>query len=153
VALSILSPDSLDLTQDFAGIHLGGTGSANQLDDYEEGTWTPTDGSSAGLSFTVLTANYTKIGNTVTIHCYLSYPSTSNTSVASIDGLPFGANVSNQYPQLTMRIANNTVTRGNITFQVAANSTKGTLYNGGSSVSNNEVSNTSVLISGSYEVS
>lgn len=131
----------------------GDTAAANALDDYEEGTWTPTDGSPAGLSFTVLTANYTKIGNTVTIHCYLSYPSTSNTSVASIDGLPFGANVSNQYPQLTMRIANNTVTRGNITFQVAANSTKGTLYNGGSSVSNNEVSNTSVLISGSYEVS
>ena len=23
------------------GVYLGGTGSANQLDDYEEGTWTP----------------------------------------------------------------------------------------------------------------
>jgi hypothetical protein len=24
------------------GVYLGGTGSANYLDDYEEGTWTPT---------------------------------------------------------------------------------------------------------------
>ena len=32
------------------GIYLGGTGSANKLDDYEEGTWTPTDASGAGLT-------------------------------------------------------------------------------------------------------
>jgi hypothetical protein len=27
------------------GVYLGGTGAANKLDDYEEGTWTPTQGS------------------------------------------------------------------------------------------------------------
>lgn len=131
----------------------GDTASANALGDYEEGTWTPTDGSGASLSLTVTSANYTKIGNVVTVHCYVSYPVTSSSVNASIDGLPYFANVSNQYPQLTMRVANNTVTRGNITFQVTANTTRGVLYNGGSAVTNSQVSNSSVLISGSYEVS
>jgi hypothetical protein len=50
------------------GVYLGGTGAANLLDDYEEGTWTPNQG--AGL--TVVGAfqsegYYTKIGNLVTI--------------------------------------------------------------------------------------
>jgi hypothetical protein len=50
---------------------------ANTLDDYEEGTWTPTDGSGAGLSFTVNSATYTKIGNTVRVSFYGSYPTTA----------------------------------------------------------------------------
>ena len=29
------------------GVYLGGTGAANKLDDYEEGTWTPTLGNGA----------------------------------------------------------------------------------------------------------
>jgi hypothetical protein len=50
------------------GVYLGGTGAANKLDDFEEGTWTPNQG--AGL--TVVGAfqsegYYTKIGNLVTI--------------------------------------------------------------------------------------
>jgi hypothetical protein len=62
---------------------------ANTLDDYEEGTWTPTDGSGAGLSFTVNSATYTKIGNTVRVSFYGSYPTTANTNGASMSGLPF----------------------------------------------------------------
>ena len=48
------------------GVYLGGTTSANELDDYEEGTWTPAvangtlGGTSPGFSGT-----YTKIGRTV----------------------------------------------------------------------------------------
>jgi hypothetical protein len=66
---------------------------ANTLDDYEEGTWTPTDGSGASLSFTSVTATYTKVGRLVTITCQLTYPVTSSTSDARISGLPFTASV------------------------------------------------------------
>ena len=66
---------------------------ANTLDDYEEGTWTPTDGSGASLSFTSVTATYTKVGRLVTITCQLTYPVTSSTSNARISGLPFTASV------------------------------------------------------------
>lgn len=62
---------------------------ANTLDDYEEGTWTPADGSGAGLSLTVTQARYTKIGRMVHASCYVAYPATANASNAAISGLPF----------------------------------------------------------------
>jgi hypothetical protein len=71
------------------GVYLGGTGSANQLSDYETGTWTPVDDSGAGLTFTVTSATYTKIGNLVHARCHIVYPSTASTSNARIGGLPF----------------------------------------------------------------
>jgi hypothetical protein len=52
------------------GVYLGGTGSANHLDDYEEGTFSPTYVPQTG-SFTSITydaenvGSYTKIGDTV----------------------------------------------------------------------------------------
>ena len=73
------------------GAYIGGTGSANQLDDYEEGTWTPTDNSGAGLSFTNGDGYYTKVGRQVFAAFRLTYPSTSDTNMASIAGLPFTA--------------------------------------------------------------
>jgi hypothetical protein len=63
---------------------------ANTLDDYEEGTFTPTDGSGAGLSITFNNAKYTKIGRLVYISIStIVYPATANTAAASIAGLPF----------------------------------------------------------------
>ena len=63
---------------------------ANTLDDYEEGTWTPTDASGASLSITFNNATYTKIGRQVFVRCStIVYPVTANGSSASIGGLPF----------------------------------------------------------------
>jgi hypothetical protein len=63
---------------------------ANTLDDYEEGTWTPTDQSGAGLSLTVASSpSYTKIGRMVTVMARITYPSTANTSNQLLGGLPF----------------------------------------------------------------
>lgn len=62
---------------------------ANTLDDYEEGTWTPTDASGAGLTFTDVTATYTKIGRMVFAQFALQYPSTANGSNSLIGGMPF----------------------------------------------------------------
>ena len=69
------------------GAYLGGTGSANKLDDYEEGTWTPTLSSG---TCNVSTATYTKIGNQCTIAFSLNgFSDTSTTTDVIITGLPF----------------------------------------------------------------
>jgi hypothetical protein len=52
------------------------------------GSWTPTDGSGASLTFTAVTANYTKIGNLVSAYFSVTYPSTASGSTAIIAGLP-----------------------------------------------------------------
>jgi len=65
---------------------------ANTLDDYEEGTWTPSDGSGAGLSFTSVVGRYTKIGQVVTYFGDVTYPVTANTAGMIITGLPFTSN-------------------------------------------------------------
>ena len=75
------------------GVYLGGTGSANKLDDYEEGTWTPTlavNGFSASATLSSATGVYTKIGNLVYINAEIvmsgqTYPS----SYCQITGIPF----------------------------------------------------------------
>jgi hypothetical protein len=71
------------------------------LDDYEEGTWTPTDGSGAGLTFTDTSNNcfYTKIGNVVTACFNVTYPSTADGSFARIAGLPFTSKATTGNPQ------------------------------------------------------
>lgn len=62
---------------------------ANALDDYEEGTWTPADGSGASLSLTVTAAQYVKIGQLVIASAHIVYPATANGSNTIISGLPF----------------------------------------------------------------
>jgi hypothetical protein len=54
------------------------------LADYEEGTWTPTDASGAGLSFTTGTSYYTKVGRLVTASFVVIYPATANGATANI---------------------------------------------------------------------
>ncbi len=74
------------------------------LDDYEEGTWTPTYITTAGtpitVTYTTQQGNYTKIGNMVTIQVALSTASidvTGATGSIRIAGLPF-AHGSATYP-------------------------------------------------------
>jgi len=59
------------------------------LDDYEEGTWTPTDASGAGLTLTVTAATYTKIGRMVYASLNITFPTTANGSTLILGGLPF----------------------------------------------------------------
>jgi hypothetical protein len=54
------------------GAYLGGTGSANLLDDYEEGTWTPQfDANTVTWSYSTQAGYYVKIGNMVHASFYL----------------------------------------------------------------------------------
>jgi len=66
---------------------------ANTLDDYEEGTWTPTiafGGGSVGVTYSDQRGNYTKIGNRVFISMYLQLANKgSSTGNVTIAGLPF----------------------------------------------------------------
>jgi len=64
----------------------------NTLDDYEEGTWTPTliGTSTVGTAtYTVQVGKYTKIGNCVTIVAEITYNSGTGTGRMRISGLPF----------------------------------------------------------------
>jgi hypothetical protein len=74
------------------GVYLGGTVAANQLDDYEEGTWTP---NVAGVTLTTRTGTYTKIGNLVYVGIFLQWPSTADTTAVSITGFPFACKADN----------------------------------------------------------
>ena len=72
----------------------GDTAAANALDDYEEGTFSPTFGASNGSSTTTYTAqqgSYTKIGNRVFFNVYIKVNSisTGSHSVTNIGNLPF----------------------------------------------------------------
>jgi hypothetical protein len=76
------------------GVYLGGTTSANLLNDYEEGTWTPTyyGSSTAGTTtYVTQTGNYTKVGRQVTAICQLSISAATGTGEVRIGGLPFNA--------------------------------------------------------------
>jgi len=56
------------------------------LDDYEEGTWTPT---ANGITFSSASGTYTKVGNLVTINFVVIFPTTADVNNAQIQGLPF----------------------------------------------------------------
>jgi len=85
----------------------GDTATANALDDYEEGTFTPTLTDANGVAVVspaFTTGNYVKIGNTVTVTYYSGALSISNSgnSSAYITNMPFTCwNSSGHYPVAT----------------------------------------------------
>jgi len=78
------------------GVYLGGTGSANYLDDVEYGTWSPLYRPSSGafttMTMNVIDASYMKIGSHVFLKAYIR---TDNVVIGSasggltLAGLPF----------------------------------------------------------------
>jgi len=79
----------------------------NTLDDYEEGTWTPTmdrSGSSPTVSYSQRYGTYTKIGRMVWVFWDITASSVSGGSgVATISGLPFYSNTdTSNVPHLDM---------------------------------------------------
>lgn len=66
----------------------GDTAAANAIDDYEEGTWTPSVGGSA--TYTIQAGHYTKIGNQVFITGSVLINSISGAAHTNyLDGLPY----------------------------------------------------------------
>jgi hypothetical protein len=96
-----------DATVTTSGIEFPATqvasASANNLDDYEEGTFTmgiAFGGASVGVTYLANTGTYTKIGRQVTVNGFVYLSSKgSSTGTARVTGLPFtignsGANLS-----------------------------------------------------------
>lgn len=63
---------------------------ANCLDDYEEGTWTPSVGGGSGTAYSTQQGWYTKVGNLVTVGFEIELNTKGTiTGGAAIAGLPF----------------------------------------------------------------
>ena len=83
-----------------------GTTTAELLDHYEEGTWTPTisfDDAVVSLAYGVRHARYTKVGNVVHASAYVSLTNKgSSVGSAKVGGLPFAAiNTTGNYQATT----------------------------------------------------
>jgi hypothetical protein len=71
------------------GLFLGGATNDNKLNDYEEGTWTPTVSQGTAV---MSNATYTKIGRTVTVCCGVgNFSNNTSTSAVTVSGLPFNS--------------------------------------------------------------
>jgi hypothetical protein len=73
------------------GLYVGGTGTANKLDDYEEGTWTPS-ATFANDTASGQAGAYTKVGNLVTATFQIVFSTTSFGVNIGLSGLPFTSN-------------------------------------------------------------
>jgi hypothetical protein len=83
-----------------AAIQLGGFGAANKLQDYEQGTFTPTalGASTAGTTtYAGQVGSYTKIGDTVNVDIYISWSAMTGTGNLQISGLPFTSSSASNY--------------------------------------------------------
>ena len=88
------------------GAYLGGVASANKLDDYEEGTWTPTYGGTTTIgtgTYSFQNGSYTKVGNVVTVNGYFRSTAHTGTGNIQLRDLPFTvASGNNNYAVLTI---------------------------------------------------
>lgn len=77
------------------GAYIGGSGAANYLDDYEEGTWTPIiEGTTTNptQSYAVQRGVYVKVGNLIYAEFYVSMAASGvsgGTGNAAVAGFPF----------------------------------------------------------------
>ena len=70
------------------GLYVGGTGAANKLDDFEEGSWTPTVNNATG--YAAQFGRYVKVGKMVFINGNIN-TSTTSANGGVIGGLPFAS--------------------------------------------------------------
>ena len=79
------------------GVYLGGTASANYMEDYEEGTWTPVLTNYSG-TYGSQVGTYTKVGNLVSFSFYLETGTAAGAGNITVGGLPFASGLgSNRY--------------------------------------------------------
>ena len=131
-----------------AAINLGGTAAANMLDDYEEGTFTP---SGNGITFTTATGRYTKIGNIVRVGMYVEFPSTSDSGDARIVGLPFTcSNLQAVRAGLTVSWHNKSSSNG-LAILTTNNNTNALFYLANQHQTNANMSGVAAYVGGTYQ--
>lgn len=97
MAVNIDSSHNVNVIQGNVKLSTAGKGidfSANGgdvLSQYDEGTWTPTDASGAGLSLTVTNATFTRVGKMIFANFNITYPATVDVSTARLGGLPYAS--------------------------------------------------------------
>ena len=144
------------------GVYLGGTGSANKLDDYEEGTFTPIVRgiSTAGTAtYSYRYGSYVKVGKTVFITMQINWTNiTGSSGYLVFGGLPFTVsnNSNSRYGSITLGYAEDFAWgTGTPSMHTKPNDT---LIYIGSSASGGNWNNTAmdtsghVIISGTYQV-
>ena len=127
------------------GVNLGVTSgaSSNLLDDYEEGSWTP---SNSNVTLSVTSALYRKVGTLCHVQAYVTFASNSNSSGATIEGLPFTAGASFAY--LSGRAGGES---NHYVIQVNTGTTAGDFYKEtDAGITNANLSGDYVLFSGTY---
>jgi hypothetical protein len=72
----------------------GDTSTNNALDDYEEGTWTPSFSGFSAINYTAQTGAYVKVGRLVYVYGRLAYSSRTASNNVAIQGLPFNRDIS-----------------------------------------------------------
>ena len=129
-----------------------GSGVSNvseRLEDYESGSWTPTDASGAGLTFTNVNGWYVKVGDLVTIGARFKYPTTSTTNQNKIGSFPFshGTNVFSVGSMMVGTVLNPMGNQGDF----AGMDPTGRLRTANASIPyNDDLSNSTVYMSFSY---
>jgi hypothetical protein len=76
------------------GVFLGGTGAANKLDDYEEGTFSPTIATSgSSVSYTQQLGSYVKVGRLVSFNMSININVVTSAGSGTFEmaGLPFAS--------------------------------------------------------------
>jgi hypothetical protein len=88
--LKMVSGKGIDFSATADTAATGASMASELLDDYEEGTWSPSDESGASQTFTYAgQPYYTKIGNIVTVQAFINVPSNSSGNAVQIGSLPF----------------------------------------------------------------
>lgn len=118
------------------------------LPHLQYGSWTPSDASGAGLSFTVDSATYIKHERLVFTRCVITYPATANGSTARIGGLPFPLDNVEAACQGWVSWANNS----NIAYYLPVkNTSNAVLYNSaGTALTNAQVSGNTMYLAALY---
>ena len=108
----------------------GDTAAANALDDYEEGTWTPSvvGGTSGEATYAARNGYYTKIGRQVTVVFSIAFQKNTMVGFVTLSGLPFvNANLTSNLPQSAILIDNLLSAYDNPILQLTQNSASGIL--------------------------
>jgi len=133
----------------------------NTLDDYEEGTFTPTivGGTTAGVGvYTTQKGNYTKVGNLVYFNIYVVWTAHTGTGSISVGGLPFTSNATSgrissvTFGGTTIALTASNVIRGYIDNNSSLIAVTQYPVGGGANTSVSMDPSTYFIVSGSYMV-
>jgi hypothetical protein len=133
------------------GASAGGGATSTLLDDYEEGTWTPSVAGGGGVAtYTSNFGHYTKIGRQVTLQYFIAFQKNTISSTVQMGGLPFTVasySPATNYPQGCVMLDTLAIATNNIVFQPANGTTAGDLIGGNGGTTSHAGLSASVLSS------